>query len=344
MNVFIRVDASYEIGTGHVMRCLTLAHRLKKEGKTIAFICRRAEGNCIDLIEQQGFYVYKLPTCEGSLWTYVSEQWETDAKGTIEILQQHYVKKLIVDHYSIDVKWELAIRPFTKKIMIIDDLANRQHDCDILLDQNFYLNKDARYDGLVPPNATLLLGPNHALLREEFIEAKKYIQPFKGKIERLFVFFGGSDPTNETEKVLLAIKPIIDQYKLIVDVVVGNSNPNKLKIKRLCNEIVKAHYHCQVNNIAELMTQADLAIGAGGATTWERIFLQLPTIVIAVAENQIEIAKATHQKGVCIYLGLYNEIFIKDIQNAIGEMLNSNILINKMISNMENFFTSGSTE
>ncbi|MGE7695961.1 UDP-2,4-diacetamido-2,4,6-trideoxy-beta-L-altropyranose hydrolase [Lysinibacillus sp. NPDC094177] len=344
MNVFIRVDASIEMGTGHVMRCLTLAHRLEKEGKNIAFICRRAEGDCIDLLGQQGFYVYKLPINKGSLWTYVSEQWEKDAEETIEILRQHYVEMLIIDHYSIDFKWELAIRPFTKEIMIIDDLANRQHDCDILLDQNFYLNMDSRYDGLVPSTAKLLLGPTNALLREEFIEAKKYIKSFKGKIERLFVFFGGSDPTNETEKVLLAIKPIIDHYNLVVDVVVGNSNPNKLKIKRLCNEIEKAHYHCQVNNIAELMTHADLAIGAGGATTWERIFLQLPTIVIAVAENQIEIAKATHQKGVCIYLGLWNEVFIKDIQNAIGEMLNSSIIINKMISNMENFFTGGSIE
>lgn len=286
MDTFIRVDASVEIGTGHVMRCLTLAHRLKKDGQQVAFICRGAEGECITLIEQQGFVVYTLPPCYGSLWNFVTEYWEKDAYETIEILKQYNVKKLIIDHYSIDVKWEHLVRPFVKNIMVIDDLANRKHDCDLLLDQNFYSDMETRYEGLVPSSAKMLLGPSHALLRDEFIEAKKHIKPFNGKVERIFIFFGGSDPTNETEKVLLAIKSIIEQYKLVVDVVVGNSNPNKLKIKQLCDGIENTHYYCQVSNIAELMAQADLAIGGGGATTWERILMKLPSLVIIIAENQ----------------------------------------------------------
>ncbi|MEO4054184.1 UDP-2,4-diacetamido-2,4,6-trideoxy-beta-L-altropyranose hydrolase [Solibacillus sp. CAU 1738] len=308
MNVFIRVDASVEIGTGHVMRCLTLAHRLKKEGKTVAFICRGTEGDCIELIEQQGFQVYQLSNFQGTLWAYVEEQWEKDAKETIDILCNFKVAQLIIDHYSIDIKWEQLIRPFTEQIMVIDDLANRQHDCDILLDQNFYLNMETRYEALVPLNAKLLLGPTYALLREEFIEEKMHIRPFNGKLERLFIFFGGSDPTNETEKVLFAIKPIIERYKLSVDVVVGNSNPNKLEIKQICDKIENAYYYCQVNNIAQLMAQADLAIGAGGATTWERIFLELPSIVIAVAQNQIEVAKAVASTRAIFYLGTANEV------------------------------------
>ncbi|WEA39921.1 UDP-2,4-diacetamido-2,4,6-trideoxy-beta-L-altropyranose hydrolase [Lysinibacillus fusiformis] len=334
MDTIIRVDASVEIGTGHVMRCLTLAHKLKKDGQQVAFICRGAMGECITLIEQQGFVVYNLPPCDGSLWNFVAEYWEKDAYETIEILKQYAVKKLIIDHYSIDIKWEQLVRPFVKSIMVIDDLANRNHDCDILLDQNFYLDMDTRYNGLVPSSTKMLLGPSHALLRDEFIEARNHIKPFNGRVERLFIFFGGSDPTNETEKVLLAIKSIIDQYKIVVDVVVGNSNPNKLKIKQLCDEIENTHYHCQVNNIAELMAQADLAIGGGGSTTWERIFLKLPTLVIAVAENQVEIAKATHIKGACIYLGLSKKILINDIQNSVDKTLKSNMTIYNMISNM----------
>lgn len=338
MDTFIRVDASVEIGTGHVMRCLTLAHRLKKDGKQVTFICRGAKGECITLIEQQGFIVFTLPSCNCSLWNFVSKYWKKDAYETIEILKQYNVEKLIIDHYSIDIKWEQLVRPFVKSIMVIDDLANRNHDCDILLDQNFYLDMDTRYDGLVPSSAKMLLGPSHALLRDEFSQAKKHIKPFNGKVERLLIFFGGSDPTNETEKVLLAIKSIIEQYKLVVDVVVGKSNPNKLKIKQICDEIQNTYYHCQVNNIAELMAQADLAIGAGGVTTWERIFLKLPSIIIAVADNQNEISKATHYKGVCIYLGIYNEISTKDIRNALLRTIHSNNLINNMIYNMENFY------
>ncbi|MEK4424137.1 UDP-2,4-diacetamido-2,4,6-trideoxy-beta-L-altropyranose hydrolase [Solibacillus sp. FSL K6-1523] len=324
MNIFIRVDASVEIGTGHVMRCLTLANRLKKQGKTVAFICRRAEGDCIELIGQQGFYVYQLPVIEESLWTYVVEHWETDAKETIDILRKYKVERLIIDHYSIDIKWEQVVRPFTKEIMVIDDLANRSHNCDELLDQNFYLDKDLRYNGLVPDSARLLLGPKHALLREEFIEARKMIKHFTGKIERIFVFFGGSDPTNETEKVLKAILPIIHLEKMKVDVVVGNSNPNKVKIEKLCSTSGLLTYYCQINNMAELMAKADLAIGAGGATTWERIYLQLPSIVIAVADNQVKAAEDLAITDAIIFLGVYNAVTKEHIADCL-----KNVMANK---------------
>lgn len=330
MDTFIRVDASVEIGTGHVMRCLTLAHRLKKDGHMVAFICRGAEGDCITLIEQQGFIVYTLPPCDDSLWNFVAEYWKKDAYETIEILKQYNVEKLIIDHYSIDIKWEQLIRPFVKSIMVIDDLANRKHDCDILLDQNFYLGMETRYEGLVPSSAKMLLGPSHALLRDEFIEAKKHKKPFNGKVERLFIFFGGSDPTNETEKVLLAIKPIIDQYKLVVDVVVGNSNPNKSKIKQICDEIKNAHFHCQVSNIADLMAQADLAIGGGGATTWERIFMKLPSIVIIIAENQKKVSMDVEKLGVLKIIGESKNVSSKDIYRFLNEMIIDKNILNEM--------------
>ena len=340
MNVFIRVDASVEIGTGHVMRCLTLAHRLKKEGEQVAFICRATNEDCVEIIEQQGFRVYKLPLVEGSLWTYVAENWEIDASETIDILRKHNVEKLIIDHYSIDHKWEQVVRPFTKEIMVIDDLANRRHDCDILLDQNFYVNMENRYVGLIPSTAKLFLGPSHALLRKEFLEAKKHIKPFNGKVERLFIFFGGSDPTNETVKVLHAIMPLIEKYNFEVDVVVGNSNTKKNQIKEISLTCNRIHYHCQINNIAELMAKADLAIGAGGATTWERAFLFLPSIIISVAENQLEIAKNVSRKGICHHLGFYDEVKADDIYNALLLLLNDSSLINIMTLNIKEFLRS----
>lgn len=303
MDFFIRVDASVEIGTGHVMRCLTLAHRIKKEGGVVAFICRKAQGDCIPLIREQGFDVFELPTVQSPLWEYTTEQWKLDAEQTIDILRNHTVERLIIDHYSIDIKWEKLVRTFTKEIMVIDDLANRSHDCDVLLDQNFYLNMDSRYNDLVPTYTKLLLGPSFALLREEFIDAKSSIKPFSGKIERLFIFFGGSDFTNETEKVLKAISTLITEYELIVDVVVGSSNRNKARIQEICKGIKGGNYYCQISNMEQLMAQADLAIGAGGATTWERIFMKLPSIVIIVADNQKEVALDVEKLGVIKVIG-----------------------------------------
>ncbi len=336
MDTIIRVDASVEIGTGHVMRCLTLAHKLKKDGQQVAFICRGAMGECITLIEQQGFVVYNLPPCDGSLWNFVAEYWEKDAYETIEILKQYAVKKLIIDHYSIDIKWEQLVRPFVKSIMVIDDLANRNHDCDILLDQNFYLDMDTRYNGLVPSSTKMLLGPSHALLRDEFIEARNHIKPFNGRVERLFIFFGGSDPTNETEKVLRVIIPILEKYDLNVDVVVGDSNSNKKQIKELVLAYDRIHYHCQINNIGELMAKADLSIGAGGATIWERVFLRLPSIVIAVAKNQVEVAKAVSSTGAIMYLGVSNEIIYSQVLTNIELLYKNSDELGRMKNCCEN--------
>lgn len=337
MYIFIRVDASVEIGTGHVMRCLTYAHQQKNRGNKIAFICRRKNGDCIELIEENGFKVFALPEVKQPLCEYTEKFWETDAEQTIQILKKYVVKQVVIDHYSIEEKWEKKIRPYTKEIMVIDDLANRKHDCDLLLDQNFYLDMNSRYEGLVPKHTKLLLGPKYALLREEFKLARKKVKPFNGKVERLFIFFGGSDPTNETEKVLQAIKPLIEKFELMVDVVVGKSNPNKEKIKELCKSIKGTSYYCQINNISELMLKADLAIGAGGATTWERMYLLLPSIVISVAENQIEIANALHKKGLITYLGHYDKVDRHVLHNQLQYLLLKTDLLLTQRNKIETF-------
>lgn len=328
MNVVFRVDASVQIGSGHVMRCLTLAHQLKEKGIHSTFISRDLPGNMNAYIAKQ-FPVVELPTiADEDAWQWTAQHWQQDAKETIVVLEDK-VKLVIVDHYSIDEKWQQMLRPYTKKIMVIDDLANRKHDCDILLDQNYYLDMATRYIGLVPKHAKQLLGPKHALLREEFIEARGNIKPFNGKVERLFVFFGGSDPMNETEKVLRAIIPLIEQYEFQVDVVVGNSNPNKQNIEALCLLHESIHYHCQINNMAQLMAQADMAIGAGGATTWERFYLQLPTVAIALADNQVDSMHTLENKGVLIYLGESYQVSGTQIQATLREIcLNPQVLTN----------------
>lgn len=325
-NIFIRVDASFEIGTGHVMRCLTYAMEQRKKGHFVSFICRKALGDCIELIQQKGFKVYALHTVEEDLWNYTKENWKKDANETKEILKQTSVQQVVVDHYALDEKWEKAIRPFTEQIMVIDDLANRKHDCDLLLDQNFYLNMNNRYEGLVPHHTKLLLGPKYALLRDEFKIARSKIKPFNGKVERLFIFFGGSDPTNETEKTLRAIKSLIEKYQFIVDVVVGNSNLNKGAIRNFC-ELNGLNFYCQINNIAELMVNADLAIGAGGSTNWERAYLSLPSIVISVADNQKVIAEHLNEKGIIYYLGTSPNVTEHMIKDAVEKLYNNPNLI-----------------
>lgn len=335
MLAVIRADASTSIGSGHVMRCLTLAHRLKKEKNAkVVFVMRVLPGNLIGVVEKQGFEVLKLLPANQKyslngygLWLMVPM--EVDARQTIDLLQPYLrehgcdvVDRLIVDSYALDEQWELMLRPYCREIMVIDDLANRRHDCDILLDQNFYLNKDVRYAGLVPEHCKMLLGPEHALLREEFYEAKKHLRKRDCTIKNILVFYGGSDLTNETEKAIKALVQLYDEgYNFTADIITGVSNFRREKIEKICSKYHFFHYYCQVSNIAEFMNKADLMLGAGGSTTWERLYMELPALVTAVAENQIQGCIDCSQVGIIEYLGINEDVRVDTILEALHKKL-----------------------
>jgi len=236
---------------------------------------------------------------------------------------------LVVDHYALDRRWEEQMRPFVRKIMVIDDLADHPHDCDLLLDQNLYEDMETRYDGLVPEHCIKLLGPKYALLRRGFREARANLRERDGTVKRILVFFGGSDSTNETAKALEAIQ-LLGRPDIAVDVVVGLSNPHKDGIKEMCSIMPNAKYYCQVDNMAELMAQADLAVGAGGSATWERCFLGLPSITIITAKNQRESTLAVSSRKATFNLGFHNQVSSKEILDILQLFLSSSEILQNM--------------
>lgn len=325
MNIAFRTDSSLQIGSGHVMRCLTLADELRQRGADVLFACREHPGNMIPLIEAKGYPVIRLAQTEAeyaeapedlahAAWLGVA--WQRDAAETITAVRDAQPQWLIIDHYALDRRWEQLLRPHVEKIMAIDDLADRSHDCDLLLDQNLYEGMETRYDTLVPKSCHKLLGPKYALLRPEFAAARKNLRKRDGQVKRVLVFFGGVDPTNETQKALQALRGINDR-QFDVDVVVGGGNTRKKQIQSFCVANQGFHYHYQVNNMAELMTAADVAIGAGGATTWERCALGLPSFVTVLAENQQELAETGARQGLFFYLGKSATASSENILNAI---------------------------
>ena len=310
--VAIRADASRVIGSGHVMRCLTLAARLRRRGDDVTFVMRELDGNLIAFVEAKGFHVLHLPrhpedaALTGyAAWLTVSQ--ETDAAETLAALGDGKIDLLVVDSYALDIAWERRLRAVAAKIFVIDDLANRVHDCDMLLDQNFYRDASHRYDGLVPPACDVRIGPQYALLREEFFEARRHLRPRDGHLRRVFVFYGGSDHTRETEKAVRAILAV-PELRITADIVVGSSNAHLKEVQALCAGHGNLHLHVQAQNMAELMAAADLALGAGGTTTWERCFLGLPALVTAIAENQFGIAGDCAEAGLVQYLGTWKEV------------------------------------
>ena len=324
MTIIFRVDASLQMGSGHVMRCLTLADELRQRGADVRFVCREHPGNLNDVIEEKGYPVSRLPQVNFAFvespedlahMRWLGVVWEQDAAETIAAVGSTLPQWLIIDHYAIDHRWEERLRPQVGKIMVIDDLADRRHDCELLLDQNLYEEMEIRYDNLVPKGCQKLLGPHYALLRPEFAAARKNLRLRSGAIKRMLIFFGGVDPTNETAKALQAVADISDR-QFAVDVVVGGGNPHKEQIQTLCEAHDGFHYHCQVENMAALMAAADLAIGAGGTATWERCALGLPSLVVVLAENQVDLAATGSRYGLFFSLGVAATVSIENIQGA----------------------------
>jgi len=298
MRVVFRVDASLQMGTGHVMRCLTLAQVLKENGIDAEFICRKHKGNLIDKIRLSGFNVHELEVFEEvdnklahSHWLGATQQ--QDAYDCIEIIKAEKSDWLIVDHYALDELWQERLKPYYEKLMVIDDLADRKHQCDILLDQTFGRQQED-YSAFTPKDCQLLLGSQYALLRPEFSKWRKFSleRRTKSEFKNLFVNMGGVDVDNVTEKVLDELKICNLPNDLHITIVMGGSAPylESVKFKAItlpCKTEVKV----DVGNMAEIMANADIAIGAAGSTTWERCCLGLPTIQIVTADNQIDIAK-----------------------------------------------------
>ena len=325
-----RVDSSYEIGSGHIMRCLTLADAFKLKNVECIFICRKHSGNLINLIQKKGYLVCELPaptdkweidvTQSGHLphSSWLGCTWQDDSKETIEYLAAINPDLLIIDHYAVDEMWEERANPFCKAIAVIDDLADRRHICHYLLDQNYYRNLDRRYVGLVPSDCKLMLGPKFCLLRSEFLSQGIIPVKREGTLNRALVFFGGMDPTCQTQKVLEAFIAL-NIYDIHLDVVAGSGNQNLDVLTHLVKKLPRAKIYHQIDNMAELISSADIGFGAGGVAMWERCYLGLPTITVTFAENQVKTTEDMADLGAVWYLGDCRKFTSVNYQASINE-------------------------
>ncbi|MBA5686096.1 UDP-2,4-diacetamido-2,4,6-trideoxy-beta-L-altropyranose hydrolase [Rugamonas apoptosis] len=310
MRIVFRTDAAWQIGSGHVMRCLTLAESLRAGGAEVAFVCRAHPGHLGPQLEALGFPVRLLALDGGASAdadaqpahaAWVGARWETDAAETAAALPWR-PDWLIVDHYGLDWRWQLAMRASVGRILVIDDLADRRHACDLLLDQNLTAQGAARYDGLVPAGCQVLAGPRYALLQPLYARLHQEARPRQGAVRRLLVFFGGVDRDGLTERAMRAIISL-SLPGVTADVVVGANNPAWPDLQALAAPHAMLRLHRALPSLAPLMMQADLALGAGGATCWERLCLGLPCVVVTVADNQRAVTGLLAERGLVDWLG-----------------------------------------
>ncbi len=312
MNIIIRTDASVSAGTGHVFRCLTLADELRRNGASTEFVCRKEKGNLNKFIADKGYKVHSLPEGIGP---------GTDRELTRKILEDFGEKPdwLVVDHYKIDISWESNLKEYVRKIMVIDDLACRQHYCNIFLDQNYGAD-ESLCKKLLPGHCIRLLGPEYTLLRPQFPEMRANLRRDRSVVKKILVFMGGVDQSNETCKALRAVQ-MLNRPDIYTDVVIGAENPHTYDIKSLAVQISGTKCFTGVENMAELMASADLGIGACGTSTWERCCAGLPGIVIVLAGNQTKIAEAMEKKEAVLNLGWYENVSENSIKTALEDLI-----------------------
>lgn len=285
--VVFRADSSSVMGVGHVMRCLTLAQVLRQADVRCHFLCRELPGHQSGLVLTQGFALHKL-------------QGDSAAEAR-RLCNELAADWLVVDHYGLDAAWERAACPGGASVAVIDDLANRAHDCALLLDQNLGVKSDA-YAGLVPPNARCLIGPHHALLRADFAQSRDKSLRMRAKARGLdlFVNFGGADPCDATARVLDCLagnRQQFDRLTVVLGGAIRDPEPLRAQATALAATVIS-----NTPDMAQVMAQADLAIGAAGTTAWERCCLGVPTGLVVVADNQRSGAQALHAAGAAVLL------------------------------------------
>jgi UDP-2,4-diacetamido-2,4,6-trideoxy-beta-L-altropyranose hydrolase len=313
--LLFRADASTQMGTGHIMRCLALAQAWHFEGGMAYFCTSKDLPIAIDRrLEMEGMQRVKLQTCPGS---------QEDAQQTIAYCRKYNSQWIVLDGYHFDAEYQKTIKEAGIQLLVVDDYGHAHSYCsDLILNQNIYA-----HDGLYPhvaKHTKLLLGCKYVLLRREFWswrdEARYKLRELTPKLPlRVLVTLGGSDPDNVTSTILTALQ-YLDLNQIEAKIIIGGSNPHLDSIKSICDRLGKSiSLYSNVVDISNLMAQSDLAISAGGSTCWELAFMGIPSLLIILAENQKLIAETLDKSSIGINLGWHQKItpniIIEQIKN-----------------------------
>ncbi|MFW3616932.1 UDP-2,4-diacetamido-2,4,6-trideoxy-beta-L-altropyranose hydrolase [Billgrantia antri] len=317
MKVAFRADASLQMGSGHIMRCLTLADALIKKGTECHFLCRELPGHLIELIRGKGHATHVLPCVpENPIDSngpahaaWLGATLEQDVRACHPTLQALRPDWLVVDHYALDIRWETALMSYCRRLMVIDDLADRSHQCNLLLDQNLGRH-ETDYVGMIPQQCTVLAGPRYALLRPEFTALREYSirRREDPRLRKLLISMGGVDRPNATSRVLETLQGCALPDDCQVKVVMGPSAPWLQQVRDAAKKMPwTTEVLVNVTEMGTLMANSDLSIGAAGSTSWERCCLGLPSIILVLAENQKFISFELEKAGAAKVISLEEE-------------------------------------
>ncbi len=308
MTAVFRCDASPTIGAGHVVRCRALADALRRDGWSCSFVCADDGDVAIRALAGAGHELVLLPRRTADDPEALRARWPDGCA------------LLVVDHYDLDAEFETACRGWAERILVIDDLADRAHDCDFIVEQA-PTGMTARYQNLLPGHCRMLTGPRYALLRSQFAEDRfSHLARSGRQTDRVFVMFGATDAKALSPMAAEAI--MLANDRLHADVVIGSMAPTLGKLRRLAEQSAgRIAVHLDEARPAMLMLRACIAIGAAGGNAWERCCMGLPTLVLQTGANQSRYAAALSAAGAARFLGHHDEVSVDDIAEALSDVL-----------------------
>jgi UDP-2,4-diacetamido-2,4,6-trideoxy-beta-L-altropyranose hydrolase len=308
--IVFRADASPQIGTGHVMRCLALGQSCRKVGERPVFVMCTVTPTMRDRLDSEGFEVKILDCVPGSI---------DDAKQTVEASNDVSALWIVVDGYHFDRTYQRSIKELGKKLLLIDDNGCASHYyADIVLNQNIFASENLYSKR--EHYTSLLLGTRYALLREEFLVWQGWKRKIPEFAQNILVTLGGSDPENVTRKVYDAILQL--KFNRLNVIIVAANNRYSDQMKHLTDESkVNMEFRSNVEKMSDLMAWADVAISAGGTSTWELAFMGLPMITIAIADNQCQIVEELSKDGVAVNAGWHKDVTPSMIAENISDLI-----------------------
>ncbi len=320
MKIVFRVDASIQIGTGHIMRSLALAQACQAKGGTVCFVCAEITAGLEARLSHEGMEVIRLDVAPGS---------SSDIFRTIAQAKEINADWMVLDGYHFKSDYQKAIKDAGFRLLCIDDYGHTNHyHADLVLNQN--ISAEASIYKSREPYTKLLLGTHYALLRKEFWPWREWSRTIPEKARNILVTMGGSDPDNVTLKVIHALADLNDP-NLDVRIIVGPGNPHLVTLQQAIDQ----NANCQhipatgpctiqllqnVTDMPALMAWADIAISAGGSTCWELLFMQLPSAVFILAENQRPIVEKLHQLALVVNIGWHDRATVVTISEIIHRL------------------------
>lgn len=301
-SILFAPNAGSGVGGGHVLRCLSLATALARDGAEIAFAAPHPAPHLVDRFAETTVEVRLAPDFETVLR-------EAEARRPDAV---------VLDHYGLGAAEEARVAPFTRCVTVLDDLADRAHACDLLLDPGYGRMPDD-YAGRLSPRARLLLGPDYALLRPAFASRRAAaFTPVRAQVERVFVSFGLSDVDGIAARAVGLIRRVLPDAAL--DVALAGDARSLPELRARAEGDLALHLHVDARDVASLMAASDLAVGAGGSATWERCCLGVPTLAVVVAENQRGLIAALDRLGALVGGALDDPDFDEAFSDALERL------------------------